>query len=315
MRIGQNLIPLGIVDDRFDLELYFDNNTMFIKEDLQMNFPANLSASDCPDGYVPVPGNTLYGTSSFCVMKYEAKVDVDDGDTGLETPSCDTGNEDYSAITSTVKSTAEDTPLVNVNLCAAKQLCENSQAHLITNEEWMTIARNIERQPENWTGGQVGSGVIKRGNVAEYESCEGCYNPSLEIDFGTDRNELAKLVLSNGSKIWDFSGNVEEWNDTIIQRQYQPQPSGSKDWFEGEITDYGIKGRKAYTPLNLDYNIDHGIGYMYSSYISGDSLERAVLRGGGWYHGSNAGPFAVYLSNTPGYRDSDFGFRCSVVPS
>jgi hypothetical protein len=30
----------------------------------------------CPTGDVPVPGNEMYGTKDFCVMKYEAKVDA-----------------------------------------------------------------------------------------------------------------------------------------------------------------------------------------------------------------------------------------------
>ena len=30
---------------------------------------------DCPTGFIPVPGSPTYGTTDFCVMKYEAKVD------------------------------------------------------------------------------------------------------------------------------------------------------------------------------------------------------------------------------------------------
>jgi hypothetical protein len=42
----------------------------------------------CPTGYVPVPGNEMYGTKDFCVMKYEAKVDANGdgiGDTSQTT--------------------------------------------------------------------------------------------------------------------------------------------------------------------------------------------------------------------------------------
>jgi formylglycine-generating enzyme required for sulfatase activity len=300
---------------------------MFIKEDLQMNFPANLSASDCPQGYVPVPGNTLYGTSSFCVMKYEAKVDETGDGIGDTNTDCNYSSTifswknnastcSYTENNREIVSTAEGYPLAYISQSQSKAACASigEGYHLITNEEWMTIVRNIERQPENWTGGQIGSGVIKRGSVGD---CEGCYDSSdsrTDPDFGTGRDETAKLVLSNGSSIWDLSGNMWEWVDTKIQLKYEPQPSGDIYWFEGEITDYGIKGRKAYTPLNLDYNIDHGIGYMKSIYNSGTS-QRAFRRGGDWGDGTLAGPFAVSLDNYSGDPRNDSGFRCSVVPS
>ena len=35
--------------------------------------------------------------------------------------------------------------------------------HLITNNEWMTIARNIEANPTNWSNGITGSGYISNG--------------------------------------------------------------------------------------------------------------------------------------------------------
>ncbi|MGA1050071.1 MAG: type II secretion system protein, partial [Minisyncoccia bacterium] len=45
---------------------------------------ANLN---CPTGYIKVPGNSLYQTKDFCVMKYEAKaVDINNPTVGLLTP-------------------------------------------------------------------------------------------------------------------------------------------------------------------------------------------------------------------------------------
>jgi flagellin-like protein len=355
MRIGQNLIPLGIVDDRFDLELYFDNNTMFIKEDLQMNFPANLSASDCPDGYVPVPGNTLYGTSSFCVMKYEAKVDTNGdgiGDTSLmssddqhcrgrwgATPnyyyswchgqyynddtyvSCPT---DCNVANYDIVSSAEGYPIAHIRQdyayeFDAKEACESigEGYHLITNEEWMTIARNIERQPENWTGGQVGSGSLKIGN--NNGSCtvsSACYNgEDPEYTTKTSQDETAKLVLSNGSSIWDLSGNMWEWVDKTLECQYHPvglEGGEQSEWLEyssgaiegnKDILDsLGSLDLKDIYSLNNSYNTNEGLGRLYTDVGDVATSNRAVLRGGSWGNGSNAGPFAVYLNNYPSYR-------------
>lgn len=52
----------------------------------------------CPAGYIPVPGNVLYDTDYFCVMKYEAKLLYDsDGDSDFSNASVvDNGNLDSS---------------------------------------------------------------------------------------------------------------------------------------------------------------------------------------------------------------------------
>lgn len=52
----------------------------------------------CPNGYVPVPGDAAFGTTAFCVMKYEAKANT--------------------------ASTPEGTPLVSIDWNTAKQRCQ-----------------------------------------------------------------------------------------------------------------------------------------------------------------------------------------------
>ena len=43
------------------------------KQGLDLAIIQGLKEISCPIGYVGIPGNPLYGTSDFCVMKYEAK--------------------------------------------------------------------------------------------------------------------------------------------------------------------------------------------------------------------------------------------------
>ena len=54
-----------------------------IKEGALLNLSSQVLTSDsvyvtngaaCPTGYIPVPGNQLYETDYFCVMKYEARL-------------------------------------------------------------------------------------------------------------------------------------------------------------------------------------------------------------------------------------------------
>ena len=56
-------------------------------------------------------------------------------------------------------------PIADIIHTAAIAACQSMGAgyHLITNNEWMTIARNIEQQGDNWNTGIVGSGGIYRG--------------------------------------------------------------------------------------------------------------------------------------------------------
>jgi hypothetical protein len=109
-----------------------------------------IDSVDCPDGYISVPGNSNLGTDDFCVMKYEAKI----GAAGEAV------------------SNAQGQLLRGLNLAEAKAKCEElntlhgvqNQYRLITNKEWMTIARNAENVDVNWSGGAVGAGCLNRGN-------------------------------------------------------------------------------------------------------------------------------------------------------
>ncbi|MEA2057045.1 MAG: hypothetical protein U9O78_05085, partial [Patescibacteria group bacterium] len=120
----------------------------------------NVSAV-APAGWVAVPGDATYSTNEFLAMKYEAKYDCtddDDGNTAAECQSagvCTAGDSncsassglglDYSAIgsfsTTNVVSTANGGPLVHITQPEAIAACTGDY-HLITNAEWMTIARN-----------------------------------------------------------------------------------------------------------------------------------------------------------------------------
>lgn len=100
----------------------FSGTTTF-SADIKLGADADLERSSCPTGYILVPGSSTFGTKDFCVMKYEAKQD---------------------ATTKQPSSVAAGSPWVSLSWYEAKNACKRAGAHLITEAEWMTIARNIE---------------------------------------------------------------------------------------------------------------------------------------------------------------------------
>ncbi len=106
--------------------------------------------------WVRVPGNATFGTSDFYVMKYEAKVAG-----GIANSSYNGHN--YNA-SEAIVSNAVDLPVVNITQGQAITACQSIGAHLVTNNEWMTMARNIEQVPSNWSSGTVGNGYLYSGH-------------------------------------------------------------------------------------------------------------------------------------------------------
>jgi prepilin-type N-terminal cleavage/methylation domain-containing protein len=255
----------------------------------------------CPTGYIRVPGNSLYQTKDFCVMKYEAKA----------------GSATVAATTQAV-----GTPLVNINQSDANQACTNNGAGygLITNAEWMTVARNIEAQNSNWYNptptpvNQVGSGGLNRGHTdtgpggalaASINDLEGCVGYT---DGRTCTNQWhvnrRTHTLSNGEIIWDLSGNVWEWtNDTIMGVN---KPTGGSEFTA--MTGYGSLSYDLIRPSNT-WNSTQNMGQYFVGSTTGGPF--AFLRGGDWTPNStDAGVFTLDLTHTPSFTYSSIGFRC-----
>lgn len=229
-------IDCSIANSNTNLCLKSSNGSIFTYQVPQTNLPksyalytANSSNSQivmktnqssisnaskiCPTNFVLVPGSATYGTSDFCVMKYEARIQ------GI-----DSGYQTYS-----MGYVAESRPTggawTNINrdqaISAASTACTG--CHLITNAEWMTIAQNIANVASNWSSGIIGNGYMFEGigysssytMDASSDDSDGYYNttyytyPNSRTTW--DFQQKRTLVLSNGQTIWDFSGSNEEW--------------------------------------------------------------------------------------------------------
>jgi hypothetical protein len=292
---------------------------------------ANLAQpTSCPSGFIPVPGSPTYGTSGFCIMKYEAK--------------------HYNASTTVPVSTANNTPWVSIaqSLAGANndamEISQNAVdqsgnpiagAHLITEAEWMTVAQNVLSVPSNWKNNAVGNdggagNYIYQGHIDEgpNEAIAASINVSTNVEedntgtyglqlIGTVYGENSKrtLILTNGEVIWDFSGNV--WELTQEQIGGGQQPGLTSDtgyewhqWNEVGLIQNGLLNSS--TPsssglTNITWQTSSGIGRLWSDYYEDDP--HSFSRGGFWDYGSGAGVLSLNLSYSTSYPTTKVGFR------
>ena len=340
-------LDLGIVHSPFDLVLYLDDDTIITKTGMKTT---NRQPRNCPEGFIPVPGNFLYDTTNdssmgFCVAKYEMKVDQNGDGIGDSNTDCQDSSygvwknnkagcsySDFNLVSS-----PEGYPLTDIKQTESIAACESIGGHLITNNEWMTLARNIEQVPSNWSSGTIGEGHIYSGHndSKPYNALEASIDTNGYAGTGqTSGPQRRTLTLTNGEVIWDLAGNVWEWtNDNIDMSVNRPKSfneNGDEITTDGyynysfktsdpSVTDYikyddlgntTLKYKDLFLLTSGNYNVDNGIGRMNLS----TSTNRVFLRGGSWSSGSYSGLLALNLSSDSVRLSYHIGLRCAVVP-
>ena len=218
-----------------------------------------IAETNVPDGWVIAPGSSTYSTEDFLVSKYEIKCALNASPTvGLTAP--DTGYHTYndsgaggtactSANSRQPVSITSGYPIAQISQTESIDRCSaiilnsttSNTAHLISNEEWMTIARDAEVQDSNWFGGTAGTNFMFMGHndngpalalVASTDNdpysgtgdstiaCDNHYTNFVIADETTSGRACVGQkriqTLSNSSVIWDLSGNVYEWVNKSI---------------------------------------------------------------------------------------------------
>jgi prepilin-type N-terminal cleavage/methylation domain-containing protein len=256
--------------------------------------------TSCPTGYIVVPGSFTYGTSEFCVMKYEAK-----------------------NVGSVATSQASGSPWVSISqttsLTTATAAC--SGCHLITEAEWMTLAQNVLSVASNWSSGTVGTGYIYSGhndngpaNALDADSNDA--NGYSGTGQSSPSNQRRTLTLTNGEVIWDLAGNVWEWTSGTSTTG-QPGITGEAGYAWKEWTSVTNNGSNPVNPspagtnlLNANtWNSSKGVGQLYS--FAGETAVRGFLRGGAWGNGGYAGVLTLNLGSAPSSAGTNVGFRVS----
>ena len=321
-------IPKDPSGGTYQVSINSSNNRVSLETSIkELNQVIAINPPVCPTGYIPVPGNpSLYGTNDFCVMKYEAKaVEISDLTVGLTQPSVNGAIDNNATATTaanerTIASVASGFPIGSITQATALTYCANVGARLISNAEWMTIARNIEGQGVNWTGGTVGNGSLFRGhgdgngpNGFLYSALEASTDDDPYIGTGNNINNGADQkrthTLSNGEVVWDLSGNVWEFNSTTINGLDKPNSPNSVDNF-GAITSYGSLNYDLIRASDPNWWEPQNIGFYYKGNL--DTGNYVFMRGGFFFQYGRAGLYTLSLEMGNNWSDLTAGFRCTA---
>jgi hypothetical protein len=284
------------------------------------------SLPTCAAGYVPVAANAELGTNAFCVMRFEAKAGRDDDIDGVIEDSeifvegcvgaCDTGDwaqMDYVPVASPV-----GLPWRGVSQTRAFERCAALGATfgLISNREWMTIARSAEQTPENWSTNVVGSGRMVNGHIngpaiAAVTDPADPYSDTGDSASGdvSSWSQRRTLVLATGDVVWDLPGNVQEWVDWTLGDPLDGPPIGCASNELPLFTCSGV-AREDYDSAAGTYDSTFGVGRI----LGGDG--GAARRGGQNGDGGNglAGIYGMNMNRFPTDVFPSTGFRCVQRP-
>jgi hypothetical protein len=285
----------------------------------------------CPTGYIQVLANASLGVNNdFCVAQYEMK---------CVGSSCPATTPSANAVAT---SQAAGNPWVSITATNSWNACLalNSEGNnadkladinhdgtyaLISNAEWMTLARSVEDETTNWIGGILnrgwstntsalyGSDPYQHTAVAPQTNTNCLYSSAANTCASTGLHMFKRTnTLKNGEEIWDLAGNVNEWSDwSSSDSVFTLGPTSCPASFT-ELNAINCPALTStpdfYMPANSSYTSAQNIGRFYGG--SGG----AALRGGNWSNGSLAGPFLLLLHLDASYSASSLGFRCVWRP-
>lgn len=186
--------------------------------------------SDCPEGFIWVPWNPEFDTQWFCVAQYEMTY------SDANAPNTTAGGTDWNTVSyvpwKQIVSQAWKYPIADITQQEAIDACKTlgTDYHLMTNNQWMTLARNIEANKKNWTGWNIGQGYIYNGvsndltlgcNALGWNTEPRTYATKTGPGIDTNCNARRIHTLSNGKVIWDFSWNLwEQVNKANSEQEY-----------------------------------------------------------------------------------------------
>ncbi len=292
--------------------------------------------SDCPTWFIRVPGNIEFNQPGFCVAKYEMTYSDATIPNSCDTQYPTTCTNDYERNTvryepwKTIISSPWLYPIANITQIQAIEACKSIWAwyHLITNDEWMTIARDIEQQWINWSSWQVGSGYIYNWVSDSAMWCWDTTNTKT-IYTSLTRNRATKtwewfgntvcdtkrqLRLSNWEIILDLSGNlIEHTNkantlDWLYFNSWKFSIAWSSNWIWVDDNGiYDINEMKKYWS-NLWLWIVSGMWNLRGANWVDNNI---FLRGATANMASDAGIFMIDLTRPSINQRRDVGFRCA----
>ena len=234
---------------------------------------AGAYESYCADGFVWIPGSSKFGTMpGFCVASRISR----------QTNENESGTNSHESLIQSITD-ASSTPWVNISQGEAAIACQGlgDSYHLISENEWLTIAENALR---------IGDNDIDKVTAG--------------LQLATTSTSTA-LTMSNGSLIYDIIGTISQWTDQTITKSGLPALTDSTPEAIGSWQEYYNVGN--YQGLNIAppyyYTAaQNGIGQLLLG--TGDANLRGFVRG---YNGL----YSLDLSNAPTTQSPVVGFRCA----
>ena len=304
----------------------------------------SITQKICPEGFIKVPGDANYSTGDFCLMKYDAKCSntnpkcvTSEGVYKNDQPGC-ACQENFRVVSTAAGAPITYIPEDNGTAVSVKAYCQNAGWHLVTNNEWMTVARNVEKVEANWCnkdGTGCGNAPGTPGEILANGHNDS--NPNRALPAATDDkpcfgttfdgsntcggkgSQKRTLTLSNGEVVWDLAGNVWQWIDAEIERKDEPRTivpgEGNLRWTWGEFQT--VPTNSNYSPSNPKWSSAQGVGriYHYNSINDTDTTLYTDIRAGNWRHGYDSGVFTIHLSPVASKTGiDDVGFRCATEP-
>jgi hypothetical protein len=283
----------------------------------------NQKSLVCPNNFIRVTARAPYTSSSFCVAKFEMKIEgmTDGTHAGLPGASTDP--------TFKAEARSDGTPFTNLTRDQSITKCNELGAgyDLITNNQWQTLAQTIELQATNWTSGSIGAGMLFVGHSESSTALNlSVSNPADEFDqtgntpaqsAGSGLEQRRTQHLPNGEVIWDLSGNVLEWvkeNNTtnFVSNSYFSQLTDATHPEVSVVGDLSGTASLLFGPTvsypTLGSPLYGGLGYgMFSLTGTG------IMRGGYLASQTQAGVFSTGFFNPNSYFTNG-GFRCVYQP-
>lgn len=283
--------------------------------DIKYNAP-----KDCPKWFIWVPWNAQFNQLWFCVAKYEMSWHWITG--------VDTWWNTYSYLDNwdkwTVVSEQWNSPIAEITQLQAIQECKDMWEwyHLITNNERMTIARNIELFYSNWSNWTVWYWYIYNGISEDLVlGCTWSWITNLPtwglrgtVTWHNICGWKNKLKLSNWEEIWDLAWNLYEHvnkANTIDWSNYnswQTIVSWSSEWEDRDI-DWIYN----YTDMDKYGSIFHywKDKWMWTIYYADWVSSNTFIRGAWAFHISYTGIFSLWLALLDSQLYKTIGFRCA----